>query len=54
VLSEAGLSVARLSMTSPTLDDVFLKHTGHSIRQEELDRGWRSARGAWAPWRRRH
>jgi ABC-2 type transport system ATP-binding protein len=53
VLSEAGLSVARLSMTSPTLDDVFLKHTGHSIRQEELDRDWRSTRGMWGPWRRR-
>ncbi len=54
VLGEAGLRVARLSMTTPTLDDVFLKHTGHSIRQEELDHGWRSSRGGWAPWRRRH
>jgi ABC-2 type transport system ATP-binding protein len=54
VLSEAGLHVARLSMTTPTLDDVFLKHTGHSIRQEELDRDWRSSRGGWTPWRRRH
>jgi ABC-2 type transport system ATP-binding protein len=53
VLGEAALSVARLTLTSPTLDDVFLKHTGYSIRQEELDRGWRSARGGWAPWRRR-
>ncbi|HEY7154399.1 MAG TPA: ATP-binding cassette domain-containing protein, partial [Gemmataceae bacterium] len=54
VLGAAGLSVARLSLTSPTLDDVFLKHTGHSIRQEELDRDWRSTRGMWwAPRRRR-
>jgi ABC-2 type transport system ATP-binding protein len=53
VLGEAGLSVARLSLTSPTLDDVFLKHTGHSIRQEELDRDWRSTRGGWGPWRHR-
>ncbi|MHB1424472.1 MAG: ATP-binding cassette domain-containing protein [Gemmataceae bacterium] len=53
VLAEAGLRVSRMSMTSPTLDDVFLKHTGHSIRQEELDRGWRSTRGMWGPWRRR-
>jgi daunorubicin resistance ABC transporter ATP-binding subunit len=52
ILGEAGLSVARLSLTSPTLDDVFLKHTGHSIRQEELDRDWRSTRGGWGPWRR--
>ncbi len=54
VLSEAGLSVARLNMTSPTLDDVFLKHTGHSIRQEELDRDWRSTRGMWGQRRRRN
>lgn len=54
VLGEAGLRVARLSMTTPTLDDVFLKHTGHSIRQEELDRDWRSSRGGWMPWRRRY
>jgi ABC-2 type transport system ATP-binding protein len=54
VLGESGLRVGRLSMTTPTLDDVFLKHTGHSIRQEELDRDWRSSRGGWAPWRRRH
>lgn len=53
VLSEADLSVARLNMTSPTLDDVFLKHTGHSIRQEELDRDWRSTRSMWGPRRRR-
>jgi ABC-2 type transport system ATP-binding protein len=53
VLSAAELSVTRLSLTSPTLDDVFLKHTGHSIRQEELDPGWRDTRGAWSPWRRR-
>jgi ABC-2 type transport system ATP-binding protein len=54
VLGAAGLSVTRLSLTSPTLDDVFLKHTGHSIRQEELDRDWRSTRGLWwAPRRRR-
>jgi daunorubicin resistance ABC transporter ATP-binding subunit len=54
VLGAAGLNVTRLSLTSPTLDDVFLKHTGHSIRQEELDRDWRSTRGMWwAPRRRR-
>jgi daunorubicin resistance ABC transporter ATP-binding subunit len=51
-LGAAGLGVARLSLTSPTLDDVFLKHTGHTIRQEELDRDWRSTRGIWGPVRR--
>ena len=50
VLEDVGLAVARLSLTSPTLDDVFLKYTGHSIRQEELNQNWRSSRG---PWRRR-
>jgi ABC-2 type transport system ATP-binding protein len=52
VLGAAGLGVARLSLTGPTLDDVFLKHTGHTIRQEELDRDWRSTRGLWGPVRR--
>jgi daunorubicin resistance ABC transporter ATP-binding subunit len=52
VLASAGVTVARLSLTSPTLDDVFLKHTGHSIRREELDHDWRSSRG-WGPVRRR-
>jgi ABC-2 type transport system ATP-binding protein len=53
ILDDAGISVARLSLTSPTLDDVFLKHTGHNIRQEELDTNWRSRRGWGAPRRRR-
>jgi daunorubicin resistance ABC transporter ATP-binding subunit len=44
-LDGAGLAVGRLSLTSPTLDDVFLKHTGHSIRQEELNMDWRNKRG---------
>jgi ABC-2 type transport system ATP-binding protein len=52
VLAAAGLGVARLALTSPTLDDVFLKHTGHTIRQDELDRDWRSTRGLWGPVRR--
>ena len=50
LLGEAGLTVARLSLTSPTLDDVFLKHTGRLIRQEDLNTNWRSARGGWGPW----
>ncbi len=48
-LGAVGLNVARLSLTSPTLDDVFLKLTGHSIRQDELDANWRSSRGGWGP-----
>jgi ABC-2 type transport system ATP-binding protein len=44
VLDTNGIKVGRLSLTSPTLDDVFLKYTGYSIRQEELDTKWRSER----------
>jgi daunorubicin resistance ABC transporter ATP-binding subunit len=32
--SEGGISVTHLSVASPTLDDVFLKHTGHKIRTD--------------------
>jgi ABC-2 type transport system ATP-binding protein len=53
-LKAAGLPVARLSLTSPTLDDVFLRHTGRTIRQEELNLNWRSSRNPWGggrgPW----
>ena len=52
-LDGAGMAVAQLSLTSPTLDDVFLKHTGHSIRQEELKTNWRSSRGGMFGGRRR-
>jgi ABC-2 type transport system ATP-binding protein len=51
-LSDAGLTVDRLSLTTPTLDDVFLKYTGRAIRQEETDNNWRS-RGAGPFGRRR-
>lgn len=45
LLDDAGVHVAQLSLTSPSLDDVFLKHTGYKIRDEELDRNWRNQRG---------
>ena len=39
-----GVRVAGLSMTAPTLDDVFLRYTGTRIRQEAADQtielGW--------------
>ena len=44
-LDEHGVHVDKLSLTSPTLDDVFLKYTGERIRVEELDKNWRSRRG---------
>ncbi len=34
LLLENGIVVANLSVSSPTLDDVFLKHTGRKIRSE--------------------
>ena len=34
LLLENGISVANLSVSSPTLDDVFLKYTGRKIRSE--------------------
>ncbi len=45
LLDDAGVHVTQLSLTSPSLDDVFLKHTGYKIRDEELDRNWRNQRG---------
>ena len=37
-LDENGVKLTSLSITSPTLDDVFLQHTGRRIRVEELGR----------------
>jgi ABC-2 type transport system ATP-binding protein len=33
-LDEAGIPVAKLSLASPSLDEVFLKHTGERMRVE--------------------
>jgi hypothetical protein len=32
---EASGVVARIAVSPPTLDDVFIKTTGHALRQEE-------------------
>ncbi len=48
LLHDAGFTATDLSVASPSLDDVFLKHTGHSIRDEEAT-GSGTDR-AWAPW----
>jgi ABC-2 type transport system ATP-binding protein len=37
-LDEGGITLSSLNIASPTLDDVFLKHTGKRIRVEELGR----------------
>ena len=34
----AGIKLSSIGVSSPTLDDVFLKHTGRRIRPEELDK----------------
>ena len=34
LFTENGIAVSNLSVASPTLDDVFLKHTGHKIRSD--------------------
>ena len=34
----AGIHLSSIGVSSPTLDDVFLKHTGRRIRPEELDK----------------
>ena len=33
----ASLSIANLSITRPSLDDVFLQHTGRQIRDSDAD-----------------
>lgn len=44
LLEEAGLKITQLTLTSPSLDDVFLKHTGYKIRDEAPKQNWRSSR----------
>jgi len=34
-LDDAGIEIAKLSFTTPTLDEVFLRHTGERMRVEE-------------------
>jgi len=35
LLMEKGYKVAKLSLTKPTLDEVYLEYTGKTIREEE-------------------
>jgi ABC-2 type transport system ATP-binding protein len=42
-LEEKGLQIEKLSLTRPTLDDVFLKYTGRKIRDEGPAQNWRGA-----------
>ena len=45
----AGIKLSSINLSKPSLDDVFLKHTGHRIRPEELVKprtrmGWGAGR----------
>ncbi len=41
-LEEKGLQIEKLSLTRPTLDDVFLKYTGRKIRDDAPVQNWRA------------
>ncbi len=48
LLSDSDVPVSNLSVASPTLDDVFLQHTGRMIRDEET--GGDEMNNAMRPW----
>jgi len=38
LLRSRGYRVKRISLTKPSLDEVYLEYTGRSLREEEADR----------------
>jgi len=44
-LDSSGVHLARLELAEPSLDDVFLRHTGGRLRVEEVKRRSRSPMG---------
>ncbi len=48
LLADNDVPVSNLSVSSPTLDDVFLQHTGRTIRDEET--GGDEMNNAFRPW----
>jgi daunorubicin resistance ABC transporter ATP-binding subunit len=52
-LDGAGTEIVRLSLSGPSLDDVFLKHTGHKLRVEEVKPPSRTMFSGFGPRRRR-
>ena len=48
LLANSDVPVSNLSVSSPTLDDVFLQHTGRTIRDEET--GGDEMNNAFRPW----
>jgi ABC-2 type transport system ATP-binding protein len=53
MLQDQDMQIEQLSLTSPSLDDVFLKHTGHKIRDSASSDNWRGNRGFMGKRRRR-
>ncbi|MGA8295780.1 MAG: ATP-binding cassette domain-containing protein [Acidimicrobiales bacterium] len=49
LFAELGMTIASVSIARPTLDDVFMSHTGRTIRDAEATAAERLAA---APWRR--
>ncbi len=47
LLDDSGVQISQLTLSAPSLDDVFLKHTGHQMRTEEVRPPSRN------PWARR-
>jgi len=45
-LNDAHLDIAELTLTHPTLDDVFMKYTGRKMRAEEVTPQRRTPWGA--------
>jgi ABC-2 type transport system ATP-binding protein len=48
-LDEAGIYVDEMTLTSPTLDDVFLKYTGERIREDAPVQNWRNQQAGRPP-----
>lgn len=46
VFNESNIAIDSINLSSPTLDDVFLRHTGRRIRTEELVRASSTAKVA--------
>jgi ABC-2 type transport system ATP-binding protein len=47
LFAELGVGISSVSIARPTLDDVFMAHTGHTIRDAESSTGERNASSSW-------
>jgi ABC-2 type transport system ATP-binding protein len=53
LFAELGVAISSVSIARPTLDDVFMAHTGRTIRDAEANAGERLAASPWLRARRR-